>query len=352
MGGSDEWDAGSVAEESADEFKPDNTPTTPTTSTTKPKEWNDSCCEQEHPPPLYYPTTMWTHTTSDGYSASGQGNYRPTGDIFVMCPTNSRKDNPPPERASECPCSPPGNGCKAIFRGPQSASLPVGSAQPTVKVPKGKEQELFDCAANMLLENTDLIEWVICWVYGDEKSPDKNMATFYQCVLKHLSPKDPQISMAPAKGSSIARVTGADVLARNPFITWYRSDTWHYNTKAWGKRAKKHKLCACIDVAGSLFHEVLHTCGDFGFGKHVGLTTTTEVHLPGKCTTVYLAQNLLVWGLFQRYPEAGNSKCCTFVSGSGDSVRVPIDERFWSDASIHNQGGCLLFPNAGKDKES
>lgn len=72
------------------------------------------------------------------------------------------------------------------------------------------------------------------------------------------------------------------------------------------------KTCGAVALAALFFHEAMHLCW------------ADLLDSPGECSVTYLAQNIFLWMMHQRYPDAGQHWCCTEPQGFfDDNVHWP-----------------------------
>lgn len=169
-------------------------------------------------------------------------------------------------------------------------------------------QGLLQAAWCMLRENTDLVRWICCMLRGDETC---------DAILSLLSRDSPFLvdikcqdtdagfcSDAKAYSSCNFAYTGGYIaICTAQESQAARVALWRCGTAA-------ERLCAAINVAGTLFHERHHVAciGHpwFIFGDP-------------DCDRIYLGQSTLTWALLQRYPTAMLCKSCDEAYGSSTS---------------------------------
>lgn len=186
--------------------------------------------------------------------------------------------------------------------------------------------EFTDCEGNflslvrkgwcLLVENMDLVDWVICRVYGPGQ-------TCLQGILKG----ERETNFA-CRGLEEGRTATADLLGvrLNPY-----ADALVFQRHMFANGSKEERLCAVLWMAELLFHELQHYCflGGFATGDRTsddceggGDDTPWYCHKDGECEPVWIASNTLRTLLRMRYPRARAALCCdtclseTFFSNS------------------------------------
>lgn len=143
--------------------------------------------------------------------------------------------------------------------------------------------DLIRRAFRLLEDNRALVNWALCMV-----NPD-----WGNCVWNRIT--------ANSNPVNISFRSGLGGLAKGSPVYGIRLDA--ENMALLGAIEccgdDESRVCATIQVASAMFHELIHVCGrDFNDSE-------------GECGQAYLAENLLLWSLFNRYPSALVSSCCT-----------------------------------------
>lgn len=153
-----------------------------------------------------------------------------------------------------------------------------------------------------LCENTDLLNWVLCWLSGPEVG-----GGYYQDVKGRLTANWPfrvnvkfiddpsQVDQEETE----ARATGG--FLGSGIIHWNRETyLWKYAKQIWSSGCGAMQTCLHIEIASILFHELLHVAGF----RHA----TEDYQFT--CDFAVLAGNCLKYAMRLRYPSACESSCC------------------------------------------
>ena len=147
----------------------------------------------------------------------------------------------------------------------------------------------------MLFENFDILEWAICVAIGDKEvaAELKRLLSGEHYILVTCSSVDPP-----------------NLVETVIDMVWFRHapeiDGW---LDSFTLGTRDQRLCAVIQGAHVLFHELLHraaTIGDFwleGAGAN-----STDIGV--QCNPVWLAESVARTGLIMRFARARHAPCC------------------------------------------
>lgn len=181
--------------------------------------------------------------------------------------------------------------------------------------------DVLNAAWILLNENTDLIEWVVCSVFGKSGGCISAIASWSSFLPPNVECSSREFGFWPPCPEFVA-------LTIWPHITFCSTKAVNeVYANAFQCGTDADRLCVAIDMAATLFHEFTHFCG---------LNTGD---LAGKaCQTSYLAENSFKWALLNRYPAALDSGCC------GDNYGNPLDpDLFMQDnaTTMIQRGSCF-----------
>jgi len=165
-----------------------------------------------------------------------------------------------------------------------------------------EEEALITAAWNLLLQNLDLVVWAVCKATGDVGTTE----------LAHLLDR--------INGSGGRRVTvkvtdiaGSFMSLFGTSIIWVsRGGPFTNYMEMWTSGTDNERLCAALDFAATLFHELTHLAG------------YTYIDLGTACYVSYLIENAFRWSFAHRYSDAATGCCDNLaddsVYGCGDPV--------------------------------
>lgn len=150
-----------------------------------------------------------------------------------------------------------------------------------------------------LVENLDLVQWSVCRVLGPE---------WVGCLSWALTTgRNPQLADIDIRCDQLADAntvvqTWAWPAPWGPEIIWNTRST---NVQAWGgiidcSRLPEERMCAVIDLAAVLLHELAHACGA---GADTGI-------FAGACPRARLLGHTARWAFLMRFPTALAAACC------------------------------------------
>ncbi|RME27285.1 MAG: hypothetical protein D6798_04900 [Deltaproteobacteria bacterium] len=173
------------------------------------------------------------------------------------------------------------------------------------------ETDLLLKAWAILVQNTDLVKWAVCWITGNPGAGD--------CMVDRILGKGYKVSIQAKEGAG-AFHTG-----------WFRKiqifvegEHWADYVDIWscGAGASAEENCSAVDLSATLLHEITHVCNRAWWDDEGA----------GKCYTSYLIENAYRWAVFHRYRDLAGSGCCA------DSKK---DRVFGSSASEYPSDSCL-----------
>jgi len=205
------------------------------------------------------------------------------------------------------------------------------------------EEALIRKAYGVLMATDDLIEAALCWAYGGLPP-----VAALECLRRQLREQSTSFEVLGLLGiectwdlgvvkssfEGYASVPKSVIRFGGPGrIAICRSEDWYALVGGWQSGRDEDKMCAALDLAGTILHEVLHTCADAddrvdGSGDACGL-----------CSPTYLMENTWRWAAFQRFSAALNSACCAQYRKEIEAV--PSGFRlFMSDCSRGASDAC------------
>lgn len=170
----------------------------------------------------------------------------------------------------------------------------------------------------MLIENVDIVQWACCIIFGWWFTADIAVKLFgiNGQVEVTCSDGDPALAVEPCPGS-LARSWWDVFGGFTNLCTTHVTVARQINLFATGTEADK--LCAIIDFASLLVHELTHIV--FAL-----LAADGDEHR-GDCEQSYMFGNTVRWALLKRYSSARDSECCAsqFYDEFGE-----VDDRTFS----------------------
>jgi len=181
--------------------------------------------------------------------------------------------------------------------------------------------DVLNAAWILLNENTDLIEWVVCSVFGKSGACISAIASWSSFLPPNVECSSREFGFWPPCPKFVALTIWPHITfcSTRPLNGVY-SNAFECGTDA-------DRLCVAIDMAATLFHEFTHFCG---------LNPGDPAGVP--CRPSYLAENTFKWALLNRYPAALDSECC------GGSYGNPLDpDLFLKDdaTTMIQKGPCF-----------
>lgn len=192
-----------------------------------------------------------------------------------------------------------------------------------------EEEKLLLTAWALMMRNIDLLEWVLCWMYGIyggecyiRRIFGVDAFGFTSLVFIRVEPD------AHTPGSLGAACTGSDFVSTAGFagglIRVCGTAIWDQYLRMFASSEVRDRMCSALDLAASLFHEITHLCSRAIFDD------------PCECERSYMVENMLRWCLMQRYPDASASTCCQKYALPGD-----LDTLWGSSCTVYPGEGCL-----------
>lgn len=158
--------------------------------------------------------------------------------------------------------------------------------------------DLISYAWALMLENTDLVKWAVCWVTGRPSKGD--------CLVRRIEGKGKRVTIhftdAAGDDDTDGESAGADIWGRR--IVIYRGSIFwtSFHDAYWFSTSKEEWLCAAISVASVLLHELTHICLR---SLDDGDPERTE------CFDAYGIQHTFHYALTRRYPDSQVLDCCS-----------------------------------------
>lgn len=183
----------------------------------------------------------------------------------------------------------------------------------------------------VLLDNLDLIEWIVCLYYGEDIPADDGQlfdsrnTTVAECVNSRILGDPPKLTfrfidwigitggvMSGGDPQGWSGLPGGQIVLSKLVLSKYVEPF----EQAAGDDAAR--FCVVADFAGSLLHELIHTCpGAEPLDNNcpdVVLPRTPEVNC---CSTSYLIENAFRSALGVRYPCLANTAGCAYYTFQG-----------------------------------
>jgi hypothetical protein len=145
----------------------------------------------------------------------------------------------------------------------------------------------------LLIENLDIVDWVLCMVYGP------NAGSCLQVILEGTHDVGIECSTSITSAAQASWLTGT--------VTFNPQHEDIIGMKAMFESGDdEDRLCAVIRASAVLFHELQHVCFLGGFMNFDGQGTITE----DRCEPTWLTYSTYTYAMYLRYPEARRSRCC------------------------------------------
>ncbi len=179
------------------------------------------------------------------------------------------------------------------------------------------ETDLLLKAWAILVQNTDLVKWAVCWITGNPGAGD--------CIVHRILGKGYKVSIKAKEGEGSFHTTWfreIQILVEGAHWVDY-VDIW-----SCGDGASAEQICSAVDLSATLLHEITHVCNRAWWDGDGA----------GKCYTSYLVENAYRWAVFHRYRDLAGSGCC-------DEVRKP--DVFGDSYAHYPDDGCLPCARSG-----
>lgn len=182
--------------------------------------------------------------------------------------------------------------------------------------------EMLKTAVTFLIENSDIVTWATCLLYGSgyqSRIPEKllqksvfdgrlditcddggsNHGVLRPCVVTTCAEPAEDGSCLPYLGLSFA-LFGVNICTEKIVV-----DTW---LRLFASSDSAERLCGLIDLSSVLVHELAHVTLTFRSGD---LAASQEDTLDETCSRAHLLQSIYQWAIYQRYPQALRATCCS-----------------------------------------
>ncbi len=180
------------------------------------------------------------------------------------------------------------------------------------------EQDLLRHAWALLVANTELVDWAVCWVTGNSGAGD--------CLLNRINGVDANVNLKHVSSDSHHFYVGPLDMAVPPLyggtIRIYENWPWDRYIDIWNSGDTCNQLCSALDLACTLLHKLTHVCWRAWNDES------------SDCDSSYLVENVFRWAMYRRYPDALQSECCSYPDLGGDWV-------FGDDAGHYPERECL-----------
>lgn len=199
----------------------------------------------------------------------------------------------------------------------ESLDLDEAARHVVIHDANSSEEELLLTAWAILLANQDVMEWVLCWLYG---------AGGGDCYLNRLNRTSSrvEIKVTDSRAGCKHDFTGGADLTGGYIKVCCTRDAWIKYTRIFASSAVEDRMCSAIDLAATLFHELTHVCW-----RSPDDTSCT-------CQYSYMIENLFRWAIMQRYPDATASDCCEYAASMDD-----LNEQWGRSCTTYPSSGCL-----------
>lgn len=244
----------------------------------------------------------------------------PTGERQVGCCEDKHPHyDSCPQLLSLCP--PPAVGWKGL---PTEAQIEEASAslQTDEEEWDDAELELLRTAWAVLWLNTDLVEWVMCYITEGSGGGcvrgkilgTRQLARIRKDPVSTSSRCEPEecrefgrcyanaMGMWGMGGGRIHLCSGGD----SDLTIWTRA--WTGFSGVTPMDLHQNRICAAISLASLILHELTHVCARSANDD------------PGECQVSYIAENNMLWALLQRYGAARLSSWCEDKVNDGDDL--------------------------------
>ena len=182
-----------------------------------------------------------------------------------------------------------------------------------------EETALILAAWSLIVENIDLVKWAVCKATG-ETSPSIIAGTAARAALLA------RIYGLPTKITvHVVDVDGHFMSVFGTSIIWVsRKGEFTRSMELWANGAHEERLCAALDLAATLFHELTHIAGF----SYADLDDS-------ECYYSYMIESAFRWAIANRYPDSAccSNLACSFIYGCGSPKYAN-----WSSCLAYNSG--------------
>lgn len=183
--------------------------------------------------------------------------------------------------------------------------------------------DLLRWAWAVLVANEDIVEWVACQFYGEDANDSGWEAiegvfgfsgSVAECLVRSIE-GDPGYGITLRIFDGLvdgAFQTSKNTSDINVSLVVFADNCMFPYVEAGLDAAQQ--FCIVVDLAGSLLHELVHTCRKGGDRDSPVDAIAVGDHADG-CSTTYLIENAFRWAMGERYPcLAATDGCCYYVS--------------------------------------
>lgn len=154
-----------------------------------------------------------------------------------------------------------------------------------------------NAAVGHLIDNADLVDWVLCQVYGPGG----------RCLQVALGNLDGRVTCGDPFSDAGATT--------NPFLVVLDEEgaTMQFLLSQFNSGDAERRLCAVQHLSLLVFHELQHLCllgGLAGVDRSCGDDPFPFCHEDGDCEPIWMASNTLKALLRLRFPSSRKSPCC------------------------------------------
>lgn len=173
------------------------------------------------------------------------------------------------------------------------------------------EKELITAAWNLILQNMDLVKWAVCKATGD-------LGTTWRSGTAERAWLISRINGSLGVTVHVVNAVGTYMSVYGSSIIWVsRGGKFTHSMELWTGGTHQERLCAAVDLAATLFHELTHLAG-----------FTYADFDDEECYQSYKIESAFRWALANRYPDTG---CCeklrkSYVYGCGSPIYAHYNE--------------------------
>lgn len=164
---------------------------------------------------------------------------------------------------------------------------------------------MIQAAFNMLQDNDDIVEWIVCLLEGQSNADCMLDALFDSGLTVTFDergyPENEKVDFEP-----LAWSTGKGELSIDPNDDTFQDWLARYDDAY----ATADMPCLIADIAAMLLHELLHGC--LSLSEEGGASDFPDER--GECDSTYLVESAFRWAISQRFPCIGNTYDCQYWS--------------------------------------
>lgn len=168
----------------------------------------------------------------------------------------------------------------------------------------GLEEEVIETAWAYVSDNLDIVEWVLCWLVGSQDNAYNN--DIVGRVNRGWPGRVDIVMSNRSAGTDEGEPAAASVRRGlpNKIKIYRKSEMWQNIVERWDAVDDVSRTCMAIDIATTIFHELLHSAGY----HHANESSYCDY---GDCDFAIIAQNCFRWAMHKRFPAACENSCCS-----------------------------------------